>query len=370
MSRPDAARAAVMTAPNCDLELRSFPLAAPPADGALVRIRCCTICRSDLHTWQGRRAGPLPAILGHEIVGEIVELGTQRTHDALDQRLAVGDRVTWTLHSCCGQCAYCWDRQLPMKCRQLKKYGHDACDAPPYFRGGFAEYCVLDAGTGIVKLPPELDDATAAPVNCATATALAGCEAAQLRPGDSVLIQGAGALGCYAAAYAAYSGCREVLVADVDPRRLAAARRFGATDVIDVSQRDRAELVAFVHARTRGFGVDAALETAGVPPVVGDGLASMCKGGRYVELGCSFPGAQTSLDLSLLLWNRLTLCGIHNYDIRHLRQAVDFLASAQHLFPFASVVGPRFALGQINAALQAAVTGDALRVAIVCGDRD
>jgi D-arabinose 1-dehydrogenase-like Zn-dependent alcohol dehydrogenase len=95
----------------------------------------------------------------------------------------------------------------------------------------------------------------------------------------------------------------------------------------------------------------------------------LCQGGRYVELGCSFPGAQTSLDLSLLLWNRLTLCGVHNYDVRHLRQAVDFLAAAQDRFPFASVVGPQFALSQINEALRSAVAGEALRVAIVCGDR-
>lgn len=305
MKLPEAARAAVLVAARQPLQFREYPLSPAPFGGAIVRTRCCTICRSDLHTWQGRRPGPMPAILGHEIVGEIAELGEGLSRDVRDQQLSVGDRVTWTLHSCCGHCRYCVDWQLPMKCRSLRKYGHDACDQPPHLQGGFAEYCVIDAGTRLLKLPDSLSDVIAAPANCATATIVAGWEAAEIQAGESVLIQGAGALGCYAAAYAANAGCCPVIVCDIDPRRLELIRRFGATDIIDSSQIGASETIARAKQRTYGFGVDCVLEVAGKASLVEIGISALRKGGRYIEIGCSYPGASVALDMSTILWNLL-----------------------------------------------------------------
>ncbi|MEN1678470.1 MAG: alcohol dehydrogenase catalytic domain-containing protein [Planctomycetota bacterium] len=241
------ARAAVMTEAGSDLQLQEFPRPAAPLRGLLVRVACCTICRSDLHTWKGRRPGPTPAILGHEIVGVVAELGEGVSQDSAGQPLAVGNRVTWTLHSCCGGCRACVDWRLPMKCELLRKYGHDACDHPPHLRGGFAEHCVVDRGTGVIKLPDSLADHVAAPANCAAATAVAGLDAAGFKSGQSLLILGAGAVGCYAAAFAKMTGARQVIAAD----RLAAAQRFGADGVIDSS--DTATVADEVRAAT---GVD------------------------------------------------------------------------------------------------------------------
>jgi putative phosphonate catabolism associated alcohol dehydrogenase len=366
MALPKFARAAVMTAPRRDLDFREYPLMTAPPGGALVRVRLCTICKSDLHTWTGRRTGPTPTILGHEIVGTIAQLGEGLTHDANDQSLSVGDRVTWTLHSCCGKCAYCTDLQLPMKCRSLRKYGHEACDAPPHLRGGFAEYCVLDAGTKILKLPAALSDVVAAPANCAVATIQAGWEAANIKRGESVLIQGAGALGCYATALAVHSGCRRVIVIDVNAERLEFVRLFGATDCIDASQIEATELVRRIKDLTDGFGVDCAFEVAGAPAAVEAGLMSLRIGGRYIEIGCSFPESRVSLDMSLILWNRLTICGVHNYDFRHLCQAVALLAETRARFPYEKIVGESYPLDEIQDALQAAETDKFLRVAVVC----
>ena len=361
---PSTAAAAVMTKPGAPLEIRNFPLSPVPDDGALVAVTCCTICRSDLHTWLGRREGPLPTILGHEIVGVVAELGAGLTHDALDRPLQVGDRITWTLHSCCRKCFYCVDKQLPMKCRTLRKYGHDACDLPPYLMGGFAEYCYIDGGTSVLKLPETLPDVLAAPANCATATIAAAWEAAAFQAGESVLIQGAGALGCYAAAYAAYAGARRVIVTDVNPDRLELIRCFGATDCIDASQTHESELPDRVKDITGGFGADCALELAGVPATIPPGLASLRKGGRYIEVGCSFPEAYASIDMSLVLWNRLTLQGVHNYDIRHLRAAIDLLTATQDRFPYEKILGAAYNLADISHALAAAEAGEAMRIAV------
>ena len=365
MSLPSTARAAVMVAPECDLELTEYPLLPPVAGGALVRVTCCTICRSDLHTWRGRRPGPLPAILGHEIIGEIAALGPGLTHDAAAQPLSVGDRVTWTLHSSCGTCLYCAQHHLPMKCLDLHKYGHDACDSPPYLQGGFAEYCQIDAGTRLLKLPDNIADTVAAPLNCAAATVVAGWEAAQLQLGENVLIMGAGGLGCYAAAFAKHSGANRIIVTDVHSDRLDFVRQFGATDCINVSNLGDEQVIDAIRNQTDGFGVDCAIELAGVPAVVPAGLAALRKGGRFIESGCSFPNAMVSIDLSVVLWNLLSVKGVHNYDFRHLRRAVDFVSATVDQFPYQQLTSRRFGLQDINQALREAQSNTQGRVAIV-----
>lgn len=361
---PSEAQAAVFVAPNHELEVRKFPVVAAPDGGAIVRVLCCTICRSDLHTWRGRRSGPTPAILGHEIVGEVAALGRGLTHDILNQPIGVGDRVTWTLHSCCGRCYYCAVEQLPMKCQSLKKYGHDSCELSPYLQGGFAEYCVIDSGTRVVKLPAGLPTVVAAPANCGVATAVAACDAAGLRHSESVLILGAGALGCYAAAVARHAGCRNVIASDVVPERLQFIRRCGATDTIDAAQLDGGEFVQRARRLTGGLGVDCALEVAGVPATIEPALHALRKGGRLIEVGCCFPGARVSLDVSIVLSNLLSIRGVHNYDARHLSEAVRFLAENLDAVPFREIVGAEVPFSEINRAIRLAEAGEVMRVAV------
>lgn len=114
-------KAAVMTKVNTPLEITEYPLSNVERGHILVKIKCCTICGSDLHTWLGHRPSPLPIILGHEIVGQIVELGEGVIHDSGDQPLKIGDRITWTIMDSCGKCYYCREKGLMMKCRYLKK---------------------------------------------------------------------------------------------------------------------------------------------------------------------------------------------------------------------------------------------------------
>ncbi len=365
MKLPAKARAAILAEPGADLRIVEYPLPAVPENGVLVKVRCCTICRSDLHSITGRRPSPMPVILGHEIIGEIAALGSSVKWDCADQPLHIGDRITWTLHSSCGTCYHCSTLKLPMKCRSLKKYGHDASDRPPHFLGGFAEFCLLDGGTRLLKVPDELPDLIAAPANCAVATIVAGWDAAELKAGESVLIQGAGALGCYASAFAAYSGCANVIVTDVDPRRLELIRAFGATATINVADLSVQALVEQVKELTGGHGVGCAMEVAGEPAIIPAGLACLQKGGRYIEIGCSFPAANVTLDMSTILWNLLTIKGVHNYDTPHLKSAVDFLSATRSRFPFEKLSTASYRLDEINQAVAHAQRRDSIRVAVV-----
>jgi putative phosphonate catabolism associated alcohol dehydrogenase len=357
-------KAAVMTQARAPLEIREYPLVDVEKGWILVKIKCCAICGSDLHTWLGSRPSPTPIILGHEIMGEVVELGTGVSRDSGGRPLKTGDRITWTIMDNCGKCYYCREKGLMMKCLDLKKYGHDSCASPPHFVGGFAEYCYVMPGTCVIKLPDELPDEVAASANCAVATVVAGWDAARLQPGDNVLIQGAGTLGIYAAALARSFGCNKIIVTDVMADRLNFIKRFGATDVVQVKGMKDEELVKLIQGMTRGFGVDVAMEVAGRPETIPVGLRCLRKGGQYIEQGNVFPGAHFSYDASDIIFRWLTIKGIHNYDTKHLEWAIDFLQRSQGIFPFSEIVTHCFALDQINAAMEMAHSGKAIRVVV------
>lgn len=358
------AKAAVMTAPNVDLQIREYPLPQVEKGCILVKITCCTICGSDLHSWLGRRKAPTPIILGHEIVGKIIELGEGVAYDSGDQHLKVGDRITWTIIDNCGKCYYCQEKGLPMKCRYLKKYGHDSCADPPHLVGGLSEYCYITPGTCVIKIPENLTDEEVAPANCGLATAVAGWEAVEVRPFENVLIQGAGALGFYAAALAKHYGCKRIIVTDILDRRLEFIKAFGATDTINVRGMEDEEIVQAVFDLTGGFGVDCAMEAAGDPEVIPLGLKCLRIGGRYVEIGCVFHGAHFTYDAGDIAFRVLTIKGIHNYDTRHLQRGIDFLAQTNDIFPFYKLVTHKFSLDQINQAMKVAQAREAIRVAI------
>ena len=359
------ARAAVMIEAKRDLEIREYPIPQVEKGCILVKITCCTICGSDLHTWLGKRIAPTPIILGHEIVGEIVELGEGVTHDSGDQPLKIGDRITWTIMDSCGKCYYCREKGLMMKCRNLKKYGHDSCAPPPHFVGGFAEYCYITPGTCVIKLPSNLSDEEAAPANCALATVVAGWEAIDLRPFENLLIQGAGALGIYAAALAKHYGSNKIIVTDILDHRLEFVKEFGATDTLNTKNMKDEEVIQAVLDLTDGFGVDAAMEVAGVPGLIPVGLRSLRKGGRFVAHGTAFPGANFTYDASDIVFRWLTIRGVHNYDTKHLQWGIHFLAQTKNIFPFHKLVTHRFPLNEINQAMKMAHSGEGIRVAVL-----
>jgi putative phosphonate catabolism associated alcohol dehydrogenase len=346
------AKAAVMTAPNRGLEIKEYPLPHVDKGCILVKITCCTICGSVLHSWLGHRKVPTPIILGHEIVGKIVKLGERVAYDSGGRPLKVGDRITWTIMDNCGKCYYCREKGLPMKCCYLKKYGHDSCASPPHFVGGFAEYCYISPGTCVIKVPDSLSDEEAAPANCSLATGVAGWDVAALNSFENVLIQGAGALGLYAAALARHYGCGQIIVTDILDNRLEFIRAFGATDTINTRGMKDEEIVKAVCDLTGGFGVDCAMEVAGVPAIIPVGLRCLRTGGRYVEIGCVFHGAHFTYDAGDIVYRWLTIKGVHNYDTKHLQMGIDFLASTHGVFPFKDVVTYRVSLEDITEELR------------------
>jgi len=323
-----------------------------------------TICRSDIHSYEGRRPNPTPCILGHEIIGVIEERGSGVLRDLRGEPLRVGDRVTWTEYF--GDDSYYRDVVgLPQKSRGLRKYGHDRADEDPHFTGGFAEYCYILPGTGILKLPADLTDQEATPLNCGVATMVAVTEAAVIGVGDAVVIQGLGLLGLYGAALAKSRGARLVIGLDMVAARLDAAKAFGVDIALDTAALAPDTLVQAVREACRPDGADAVIEVCGVPGVVPSGLRMLRAGGRYTVAGLVNPNATISLDANLILRQCLTLRGVHNYHPRHLVQALDFVVAHRGRFPFGAIIDGIFPLEQLDVAFRKASERAVLRAAVI-----
>ena len=361
------AKAAVYEAPNTPFVLKEFPVRPVKSREVLVRVTMSTICRSDIHSYEGRRPNPRPGILGHEIIGVIEELGETIDKDMRGDPLKVGDRITWSEYFFDGQCYYREVLDMPQKCNGVRKYGHDLAAEDPHFLGGFAEYCYILPGTWILKLPEELSDEEATPLNCGVATMASVTEAAEIGLGDAVVVQGLGLLGLYGVAMAKARGARCVVGLDAVASRLDAAKKFGADYVIDIARISAQAVIDEVRTLCRPDGADAVIEVCGVPDVIPQGLQMLRTGGRYVLGGLVNPGANVTMDANILLRRWITMRGIHNYHPRHLIQALDFVMANRKRFPFKDIVDAKFALKDLDAAFKRASERTVLRAAIVPG---
>ena len=190
------AAAAVLVEFQKPLELRSYPLPEDlDADELLIRVEMAGICGTDVHLWLGQMSIPLPVIMGHESAGHIERMGSSNMRDWVGNPLWVGDRITWASSITCGHCYYCTTKTQPTRCLSRKAYGISYnADDKPHLRGGYAEYIVLRKGTAVFSLPESLPSEAIIGAGCALTTAIHGLERTPIKPGENVVIQGAGPL--------------------------------------------------------------------------------------------------------------------------------------------------------------------------------
>lgn len=352
----DTAVAAVWYGTEDRFRLAELPLPRLAPGDALVENRSATLCGSDLHTIAGERSTPLPTILGHEMIGDVIDVGgLVQTHDG--RRIEPGMRVTWSTGASCGRCARC-ARGLPQKCETLRKYGHEAITDDWQLSGGLASHCHVRAGTALVAVPTTLPDQVATPANCATATVASGLRALAARAGEAAVVQGCGMLGLTAVGYLRSLGV-SVVACDVDPSRLALAARCGATAATEPGGLREAVLEL-----TRGEGAECAVDMSGSDAAVSATLDLLATGGRLALVGSVFPTAGIRLVPETVVRGLLTVTGVHNYAPEDLVNAVAFLSEHADDEVFGSFVPDVFPLGEIERAVRHATEKRPPRVAI------
>ncbi len=262
-------RAAVLTGWRKPLEIQDIPDPACPADGVVLQVLACGVCRSDWHAWTG--ADPdvaLPHVPGHEFCGIVVEAGAGVT------RWQTGDRVIAPFILACGHCADC----------QAGNQTICATQAVPGFiiPGAFAErIAVPRADVNLTRLPEGMDPALAAALGCRVTTAWHALTGrAALRPGEWLAVWGAGGVGLSAMLLGRALGAR-VVVVDVVGEKLDHAQDLGADAAVDAGTGDP---VAHV-LQVTGGGADVAIEALGTSTTTRNAIKSLRKLGRMVQIG-------------------------------------------------------------------------------------
>lgn len=239
----------------------------------LVRITLSAICGSDLHLLHGATPVQQGAQIGHEFVGLVEEVGSGVT------RFEPGQRVVASFFSACGACRLC-RRGWYSQCEHKGTFGHGEFLGD--LGGGQSEYCVVPfADHTLEVIPDEVPDENAIFVGDGLATAMFGAERADIRPGDTVAVVGAGPVGLLAIMSAQLFGPARIFAVDMVAERLEVARSLGAIPV-DASQTHPVESL---RAQTGGLGVDCSVECVGVPSAIETAIESVRGGGTVSCVG-------------------------------------------------------------------------------------
>lgn len=277
-------RAAIFDRFEAPLELREVPEPACPADGAIVQVEACGVCRSDLHAWKGVDPDVVaPHVPGHEFAGVIVETGPEC------RRFARGERVTAPFILACGRCPDCLGGD-PTVCEHQHVLGFSSW-------GAFAERAAVPhADFNLVPLPDGMAFATAAGMGCRVTTAFrALIERADLRPGEWLAVHGCGGVGLSAVMIGAALGAA-VLAVDVNDAALDLAGELGATRTLNATGID--DVGAAVRDLTGG-GAQVSLDALGITATFHNSLAGLRKLGRHVQIGMPV-GAHAAPTIPLL----------------------------------------------------------------------
>ena len=299
---------------------------AEPALGhndVLIKIKKTAICGTDVHIYNwdhwAQKTIPVPMVIGHEYVGEVVEVGSEV------RGIDTGDRVSGEGHITCGHCRNCRAGR-----RHLCK---NAIGVGVHRPGSFGEYLVIPA-VNVFKLPDDINDETAAildPLGNAVHTALSFDLV-----GEDVLITGAGPIGCMAVSIAKHIGARYVVVTDINDYRLDLARKLGATHAINV-ERESIEKVMSSLGMVEGF--DVGLEMSGNASAFLDMLKTINHGGRIAMLG--IPPEDAAIDWSQVIFKGLVIKGIYGREmfetwykmVSMLQSGLNIVPITTHRFP-------------------------------------
>lgn len=335
-------KALVKSRPGPGLWMEEVPPPRAGINDVLIRVRRAGICGTDLHIYNwdewAQKTIPVPLVIGHEFVGEIVETGSNVAD------FFPGDIVSGEGHVVCGRCRNCLAGRRHL-CAHTQGVGVSRA-------GAFAEYIALPM-TNIWRHHHSVDEDIAAifdPFGNAVHTALSFPVL-----GEDVLITGAGPIGLMALAVAKHAGARYVVITDVNPHRLELARKMGATLALDA----RAETLAEAQKKLgMAEGFDVGLEMSGNATAFRDMLQNMSHGAKIAILG--IPPGDMAVDWRTIIFNMLTLKGVYGREMYETWYKMTvMLQSGLDIRP---VITHRFHFNDFEKAFAAMKQGDACKV--------
>jgi threonine dehydrogenase-like Zn-dependent dehydrogenase len=325
------------------MELREFPLPAIGPEEMLLRVEMVAICGSDRHHYAGGAYHVFPKILGHELVGQVAEIGVEA---ARAYRVAEGDRVVIEPYIPCWRCRYCATGYYQL-CPRRRIYGVNlSCEKPPYLWGAYGEYLYVAPGSRVHRI------AGSASPQAATLSSVIGngvrwiATKGQLRVGEAVAIVGPGALGLASAMVAHHCGAAVIVVIGLrkDEARLAFARGCGATHTLFA---DEPDLAARVREICGGELPALAVEATGVPDGILTALTLVRPAGKCVIAGTT--GQPVAIHTDAIVRNEIQILGGlgQSWDVE---AAVKIIESGR--YPIDRMVACTYPLAEAETALR------------------
>ena len=351
------------------LVVEDVSLDPPQRQEVRVKLAACAICHSDIHSIEGAWGGWLPVVYGHEAAGIVVETGPDVT--AINEE----DRVVVSLIRSCGRCYFCANGS-PILCE-----ARFALDKEPRLHlldgtairmgiktGAFAEEVVVHQSQ-LAILPQDFSLELASLLACGVITGFgAVVNTAQVRPGDSVIIVGAGGVGLNSVQGARLSGADPIIAIDLLPNKLQAAAQFGATHTINAAEVE--DIVAEIRALTGGRGADYVFVTVGSGAAMAQGLKMIRRGGTLVIVGMPPAGVKVALEAVDFAYDGQRVLG-SNMGASRLSKDIPYLVSLYKggRLKLDELITGRYPLEQINEAIDSVNRGKALRNIIVFNDK-
>jgi len=344
--------AAVMPAPRVPVELREFPEPTLEDGSVLLHTTYSEVCGTDVHIWHGRLAGvPYPIIPGHVSVGVAAKIrGRVRAVDGRD--IVEGDTLAFfDVHRTCGRCRACTVARTPTRCESRRVYGITDSAAEGLF-GGWSQAVYLEPGVAVSPLPDGLPPQTYISGGCGLITAVHAVDRASLTLGDTVLVQGTGAVGLSVIALARLAGATRVIAFGAPADRLALADSMGADTVVDVNTTSIVSRREMILELTNGLGVDVAIEAAGSARAVEEALDLVRDGGRYVIAGHYTDAGRSSINAHQQINRKhLEIRGCWGSEVGHFVRALRILERHHRSVPWRAIGAKTYPLGDLNQAL-------------------
>ncbi|MDR3164201.1 MAG: alcohol dehydrogenase catalytic domain-containing protein [Synergistaceae bacterium] len=334
---------------RAQVEVRDIPIPNCPEDGLLIKIDSVGLCGSDVRTYTvGSAKINYPVILGHENAGIVAAVGSRTSG------YAVGDRVVANPAIPCGKCYYCINK-MPGLCDALEVAGTS-------FPGGFAQYMVFHGAMlqrgQIIKVPDEVD---LEPMILAELLASVIKAQSDLRVGlgESVVIIGAGPIGCLHAMIAKLRGASVIVLADVSARRVSLSREYGGTHFVVSSEED---LVRTVMKITGGRGADVCISANPSAKPHQQGVELLRKEGRLSMFG-GLPkdASMTTLDGNMIHYKRLRVFGAYSYSAADFAKGYDILTEGRI---DSRIITHRLPLERMEDGVRAIQDGSAIKVVL------
>jgi S-(hydroxymethyl)glutathione dehydrogenase/alcohol dehydrogenase len=357
-------KALVLNALGQGFDFEDVEIASPMGREVLVAIRASGLCHTDL-LFATHDIVPTPAVLGHEVAGIVAALGP----DAAQFR--VGDHVVGSLAQSCGACARCLSGRS-FQCRHPEATLRRPTDAPRLSRnglglfqgfglGGFAEQALIHENQ-LALVPEELPFAQAALLGCGVVTGAGSVlNTANVSAGDAVVIFGAGGVGLNAVSGALIAGASRIVVIDIQLKRLDAARRFGATDVIDSSKTNPVDAVRDLLPN----GADHVFDFVGLKAVAEQGLAMLGVGGGLYLVGVAKPEVEIAVNIFNAIGGQKRVQGV-NFGSTNAKRDIPMYAGLylQGRMNLDDLVSKEISLRDVNDGYAALKDGSLTRVVV------